>query len=177
MVTVPVCGDYNGIKNVNKRHQKTRAHGGRFSVGEKDVDLTAKVSTEPDITRLGRSGPKPAHERTADEDVDIVDWERVAATDDFDDLVRMRARFLIPATVFFLAYYFTLLVLVGFFPDLMSKTVPGLEPVNFAYLFAVSQFAMVAFVTWAYLRAAKKFDVLAGKIAHDALATEGAQKS
>ena len=148
-----------------------------MSEKEKDVDLTAEVSADPDVTRLGRSGPKPPHERTADEDIDIVDWNRVAVTGAFEDLVKSRARFLIPATIFFLVYYFTLLVLVGFFPEMMSATVPGLEPVNFAYLFALSQFAMVGFVTWAYLRAAKKFDALAANIRRDALSFGSDEKA
>ena len=94
-------------------------------MSDKDLDLTAEVSSESDVTRLGRSGPKPAHEQTADEDVDIVDWERVASTADFAALVQARARFLIPATIFFLVYYFSLLIVVGFFPDLMSTPVFG----------------------------------------------------
>ena len=139
-------------------------------MSDKDRDLTTEVSAETDVTRLGRAGAKPPHEQTADEDIDVVDWDRVAATSAFAELVRARARFLIPATVFFLAYYLTLLVLVGFFPELMSATVPGLAPVNLAYLFALSQFAMVGVVTWAYLRAAKKFDARAAAISEEALA-------
>lgn len=145
-------------------------------MSDKDLDLTTEVSSEADVTRLGRSGPKPDHERTADEDVDIVDWERVASTADFAALVQARARFLIPATIFFLIYYFALLILVGFFPDLMSTPVPGLGPVNLAYLFAISQFAMVGFVTWAYLRAAKNFDAIATKIRDDALSNRSEAK-
>lgn len=141
-------------------------------MSDKDLDLTTEVSSEPDVTRLGRSGSKPAHERTADEDIDIVDWERIASTGDFASLVRARARFLIPATIFFLTYYFTLIVLVGFFPDLMSTTIPGLGPVNLAYLFALSQFVMVGFVTWAYLRAARNFDAIAAKICREALSAQ-----
>ncbi|MEM7192967.1 MAG: DUF485 domain-containing protein [Pseudomonadota bacterium] len=138
-------------------------------MGDKDLDLTTDVGAGPDVARLGREGPEPAHEQTADEDIDVVDWDRVAATPDFASLLRVRARFLIPATVFFMVYYFTLLVAVGFFPELMSKTIPGLGPMNLAYLFALSQFAMVGVVTFAYLRAAKRFDVLATKIRNEAL--------
>ena len=138
-------------------------------MSKKDLDLTTSVGAETDVTRVGRASTPPPHEQTADEDIDVVDWDRVAATSDFETLVASRTRFLIPATIFFLVYYFTLLVLVGFFPEVMSQTVPWLGPVNLAYLFALSQFAMVGVVAFAYLRHAKRLDALAAKIRREAL--------
>ena len=89
-------------------------------------------------------------------------WERVADSDDFKDLMAAKARFVIPATLFFVVYYFALPVLVGYAPQVMSRPVIG--PVNLAYLFALSQF----FVAWGlaalYVRAAGKFDRIAKRI-------------
>ena len=144
-------------------------------MSKKDLDLTTSVSAETDVTRVGRTEAPPPHEQTADEVIDVVDWDRVASTNDFKTLVDLRARFLIPATIFFLAYYFTLLVLVGFFPEVMSRTVSWLGPVNLAYLFALSQFAMVGLVAYAYLRHAKRFDALAAKIRREALVSSGSK--
>lgn len=144
-------------------------------MSKKDLDLTTSVSAETDVTRVGRTEAPPPHEQTADEDIDVVDWDRVASTNDFKTLVDLRARFLIPATIFFLAYYFALLVLVGFFPEVMSRTVSWLGPVNLAYLFALSQFAMVGLVAYAYLRHAKRFDALAAKIRREALVSSGSK--
>ena len=160
-----------------KRCQTTHApRGGLYRVSNKDLDLTTEVSAETDVSRIGRSGATPSHERTADEDLNVVDWDRVAASSDFETLVKSKARFLIPATIFFLTYYFTLLVLVGFFPEMMSSTISWLGPVNVAYVFALSQFVMVGLVTWAYLREAKSFDALAAKVRSDALSTGGNKK-
>ncbi|MFN2424997.1 MAG: DUF485 domain-containing protein [Candidatus Binatia bacterium] len=123
-----------------------------------DRDLSPIVGIATDVARLGHSGPVPAHEQTADEDIDVVDWERVAAMPEFTALMKAKAAFVVPATVFFLVYYFALLVLVGWFPDLMRRRV---GPVNLAYLFALSQFFMAWTVAFVYLRKAAQFDAQA----------------
>ena len=90
------------------------------------------------------------------------DWDRVAAHSEFRDLMVAKARFIVPATMFFVVYYFALPVLVGYAPELMSKPVWG--PVNIAYLFALSQFFMAWGVAWLYLRAAARFDAKAKSV-------------
>ncbi len=73
-----------------------------------------------------------------------------------------KARFIIPATLFFVIYYFTLPVLVGYAPQFMSTRVWG--PVNLAYLFALSQFFVAWIVAALYLRAANRFDAAAKRV-------------
>lgn len=126
-------------------------------------DLTPLVGAETDVAPLGRSAPKPAHELTADEDRDPVDWHAIEATAQFRTLLAARARFVVPAGVFFIVYYFALPVLVGYAPGLMSVRVWG--PLNLAYLFALSQFAMAWIVAALYLRAASRWDRMAAGIA------------
>ena len=126
-----------------------------------DRDLTPAVSAETDVARLGHSGPPPAHEQTADEDADVVDWDRVAAMEQFKALLRAKTAFIVPAMLFFVVYYFALPVLVGWFPELMEKR---LGPVNVAYVFALSQFFMAWAVAFVYLRKAAKFDEQARQI-------------
>jgi uncharacterized membrane protein (DUF485 family) len=89
-------------------------------------------------------------------------WDRVAAMDEFRSLLKARVRFVVPATIFFVVYYFALPISVGYFPHIMDK--PVLGPVNIAYLFALSQFFMAWIIAWLYLRAAKKFDILSEQI-------------
>lgn len=93
-----------------------------------------------------------------------TDWERIAHTDGFKDLMAAKARFIVPATVFFLVYYFALPYLVGYHPELMRREVIG--PVNVAYLFALSQFFMAWILAALYVRAAKRFDGMAHKLVH-----------
>jgi len=126
-----------------------------------DRDLTPEVSAETDVARLGHTSPPPAHEQTADEDADVVDWDRVAAMEQFKALLRAKVAFIVPATLFFVVYYFALPVLVGWFPELMEQR---LGPVNVAYVFALSQFFMAWAVAFVYLRKAAKFDEEARQI-------------
>ena len=69
-----------------------------------------------------------------------------------------KRRFIVPATVFFIAYYFALPILVGYFPGVMDRDVVG--NINLAYLFALSQFVMAWVVMWLYVRRARHFDAL-----------------
>lgn len=124
-------------------------------------DQTPLVGSATDVAPLGRGGAKPAHELTADEDADVADWDRVAAEEDFKGLLASKRRFIVPATVFFVVYYFALPVLVGYAPGLMDTRVLG---VNIAYLFALSQFFMAWAVAALYVRAAGGWDETAHRI-------------
>ncbi len=95
----------------------------------------------------------------------MTDWDAIAAHEDFRALRRAQARFIVPAMIFFVVYYFALPILVGTAPALMETEVLGV--VNLAYLFALSQF----FMAWGialYVRAARRWDVAARKIREDA---------
>src|SRR5579871_3173429 len=85
-----------------------------------------------------------------------TDWDIVARNAEFKDLMAAKARFIVPATLFFIVYYFALPLLVGFAPQLMSTPVIG--PVNLAYLFALSQFFVAWLIAFLYIRAANRFD-------------------
>ena len=118
-------------------------------------DFTPETAAPTDIAPLGRSGDKPAHERTADEDRAGADWHAIAADADFKKLLAAKARFIIPASVFFIVYYFALPVLVGWFPELMKTKVGS---VNLAYLFALSQFFMAWTIAAFYVAKAAGWD-------------------
>ena len=95
-------------------------------------------------------------------EADQIEWDRVAASKEFNDLMATKNVFIIPAFVFFLVYYFALPVLVGYAPQFMSTKVVG--NVNLAYLFALSQFFMAWTIAWLYVKAADDFDKLAKDI-------------
>lgn len=123
---------------------------------KKPGDPTPEVGAATDIAPVGRGQSKPPHERTADEDLDVVDWEKVAAMGEFKALLAAKRRFILPATIFFILYYFALPILVGYAPELMKTKVIG--SVNLAYLFALSQFFMAWIIAALYMRAAGRFD-------------------
>ena len=95
-------------------------------------------------------------------EADKTEWDRIAETREFKDLMAIKKTFIIPAFVFFIVYYFLLPILVGYAPQFMATKVIGV--VNLAYLFALSQFFMAWTVAWLYVKAANNFDRLATDI-------------
>jgi uncharacterized membrane protein (DUF485 family) len=125
-------------------------------------DPTPIVAAPTDVAPLSHALPKPPHERTADEDAGAIDWERLAASDRFRALLKAKRRFIVPAMIFFIVYYFALPVLIGYARPFMETRVWG--PVNLAYLFALSQFFMAWIIAALYVRAAARFDRMAAGI-------------
>jgi uncharacterized membrane protein (DUF485 family) len=124
-------------------------------------DLTPESAAPTDIAPLGRGGAKPQHEQTASED-ESRDWDGIAADPDFKKLLASKAKFIIPSTIFFLVYYFALPILVGWLPGLMSIKVWG--DMNWAYLFALSQFFMAWILAFIYVGVAAGWDKQASVI-------------
>jgi uncharacterized membrane protein (DUF485 family) len=101
-----------------------------------------------------------------------VDWDAAANSPEFEELVTQKRRFVVPATVFFLTWYFGFIILAGVAPDFMGEKV--VEGVTIGYLFALSQFIMVWVLAAMYLRRADKvFDPLAAKAAERAIQGSG----
>ncbi len=104
-----------------------------------------------------------------------VDWDAAANSTEFKELITQKRRFVVPATIFFLTWYFGFIVLAGVAPDFMGEKV--IEGVTIGYIFALSQFIMVWVLAAAYLRRADRvFDPLAEKAAAKAVEA-GAAKS
>jgi uncharacterized membrane protein (DUF485 family) len=101
--------------------------------------------------------PTPPHAPPPDP-APLAAWSQLEAEPQFRELVAAKRRFILPATVFFIVYYFALPILVGYYPGLMDRDVVG--NINLAYLFALSQFAMAWVVMWLYVRRARHFDAL-----------------
>ena len=89
-------------------------------------------------------------------------WDRIHNSPDYQRMIAQRTRFVVAATVFFIVFYFALPVLVGYWPELMSREVWGV--VNWAYLFAFSQFLMAWALAYLYMRVAGRFDRMSEKI-------------
>jgi uncharacterized membrane protein (DUF485 family) len=92
----------------------------------------------------------------------ISQWDRIAASQQFKDLMATKKMFIVPAFIFFVVYYFLLPVLVGYAPAFMSTKVMG--NVNIAYLFALSQFFVAWVIAALYVKAANDFDRLSNDI-------------
>jgi len=91
-----------------------------------------------------------------------VNWDALEAKPEFRSLLSRKARFIISATVFFMAYYLALPILVGYFPDLMKTKIWG--EVSLAYVFALSQFFMAWIMAFVYVRIATGWDKSAASV-------------
>ncbi|HWL52015.1 MAG TPA: DUF485 domain-containing protein [Chthoniobacteraceae bacterium] len=105
--------------------------------------------------------PAASRTRTAEEERQHADWDAIAATPEFQALLRRKAVFIISGSCFFLAYYFALPVLVGWFPEWMKRP---LGPINLAYAFALSQFVMAWALAAIYVKVAARWDEAAEAI-------------
>jgi uncharacterized membrane protein (DUF485 family) len=112
-----------------------------------------------------RGKPAAAHDGASES----IDWVRAERSPEFRELIARRKRFVLPATVFFLAWYFGFIILAGYAPDFMGESV--YEGLTVGYVLALSQFVMVWGLGWLYLRKAdREFDPLAERAAR--VATE-----
>jgi uncharacterized membrane protein (DUF485 family) len=85
------------------------------------------------------------------------EWVRVERTQAFKELIRQKKAFIIPATIFFVIFYFGLPVLTGF-TTLLDVQVVG--SISLAYLYAFAQFAMTWILMHLYLSRANRWDEL-----------------
>ena len=96
------------------------------------------------------------------ENLSQAEWDRLATAPKFRNLVKAKKLFLIPAVLSFLAYYFSLQILLGCAPRFMSIRVFGV--LNVAYVFGVSEIVVGWVVALLYVKAARNFDEAAKDI-------------
>ena len=87
-------------------------------------------------------------------------WDTLAAEPEFRALVRARRWFVIPATIFFVAFYLALPLSIGLAPEVMSRPIGHL---TWAYLFALAQIGMGWILLAVYLWRSKAFDLQAAR--------------
>jgi len=98
-----------------------------------------------------------------------IDWVAAERSPEFRELIRRKKSFVLPATVFFLAWYFGFIILAGYAPDFMGEQFIT-DGLTVGYTLALSQFVMVWVLGWMYMRkAAREFDPLAQDAAREAL--------
>jgi uncharacterized membrane protein (DUF485 family) len=101
-----------------------------------------------------------------------VDWEAIERSPEFRELITARRRFVLPATIFFLAWYIGFILLAGYAPDFMARSV--YQGLTVGYCLALTQFVMVGVLGIMYLRRAERvYDPLAERVVRRALASTG----
>ena len=97
-----------------------------------------------------------------------IDWKAVEQSPEFQELIAARRRFVLPATIFFLAWYIGFVLLAGYAPDFMAGSV--YQGLTVGYCLALTQFVMVFVLGYWYLRRADTvYDPLAAKVVEKAL--------
>jgi len=95
-----------------------------------------------------------------------IDWEEIERSDAFQELVRKRKAFVLPGTIFFLAWYMGFILLTAYAEDFMAERIS--EGLTVGYVLALTQFLMVLVLGLLYLRkSANVFDPLAEKAIED----------
>ena len=89
-----------------------------------------------------------------------IDWEAIERSPEFQELVRKRKSFVLPGTIFFLAWYMGFILLTAYAEDFMAERVTG--GLTVGYCLALTQFLMVLVLGLLYLRKSEnEFDPLA----------------
>jgi uncharacterized membrane protein (DUF485 family) len=108
--------------------------------------------------RPGQAEPASATGQTSD--TARIDWTAIEREPEFRELVQTRRAFVVPATIFFLAWYMGFIVLTAVAPDFMGERV--YEGLTVGYCLALTQFVMVVVLGIWYLRKSEQvFDPLA----------------
>jgi uncharacterized membrane protein (DUF485 family) len=125
--------------------------------------------TEPHATTAGRGGA-PAEEATlAGDRQSEIDWIAAERSPEFRDLVKKKKAFVVPATIFFLAWYLGFILLAGYAPDFMGREFIT-DGLTVGYALALSQFVMVwGLAAWYLRKSDRVFDPLAKRAAQRAL--------
>ena len=125
----------------------TEAHGADAGRGEGSGD--------------GESGGSARHSN--------IDWIAAERSSEFQQLVKRKKAFVLPATLFFLSWYFGFIILAGYAPDFMGEEFL-FDGFTIGYALALTQFVMTWVLGAWYLRKAdKEFDPLAARAAEVAL--------
>ena len=93
-----------------------------------------------------------------------VDWEAVEQSPEFRELVAAKRKFVLPRVIFFFTWYAAFVLLAGYAEGFMNERIH--EGLTVGYVLALTQFIMVWYLAWEYLRKADKyFDPLEEKVA------------
>ena len=98
-----------------------------------------------------------------------IEWTAVEQSPEFRELVRRKRSFVVPATIFFLAWYFGFIILAGYAPDFMGREFLT-DGLTVGYVLALSQFIMTwGLGAWYLRKADSEFDPLAERAREVAL--------
>ncbi|GKS13833.1 membrane protein [Paenibacillus chitinolyticus] len=90
-----------------------------------------------------------------------LNYTEIAQSGQFQALLKRKRQFILPLSLFFFAFYFTLPILTSYTTVLNT---PAFGSVSWAWVFAFAQFIMTWVLCILYSRRAAKFDVMVQQI-------------
>ncbi len=128
------------------------------------------MADQPGSPGDGQAAQRPTEEGRAEPfDRTSVDWEAAENSAEFKELIKKKKSFVLPATIFFFAWYFGFILLAGYAPDFMGSTFLA-EGLTVGYVLALTQFVMTWVLAGLYVsRASRDFDPLAKRAAEKAI--------
>lgn len=84
-----------------------------------------------------------------------LDYSKIVQSSSFQQLLREKRKFIIPWSIFFLVFYFTLPILTSY-SSVLNKT--AFESISWAWVFGAAQFIMTWVLCMIYTKRASKFD-------------------
>lgn len=83
-----------------------------------------------------------------------VDWEAAVRDPAFQQLMRSRRRFVVPATIGAVGWLLLWLVLLAYAPDFMGSSL--YSGLTVGYALGLSQYALAWIIAWRYLRKSRR---------------------
>jgi uncharacterized membrane protein (DUF485 family) len=93
-----------------------------------------------------------------------TDWRVIEESPEFRELTSRKRAFVVPATIFFMVWYFGFIALCGYAPDFMGREFLT-DGLTVGYVLALTQFVMSWALAAMYVRRANRvFDPLAARV-------------
>lgn len=89
------------------------------------------------------------------------DYSKIVQSAPFQKLMHEKKKFILPLSLFFLAFYFTLPILTSYTSALNE---PAIGSISWAWVFAFAQFIMTWTLCILYSKKAAKFDKLVNNV-------------
>ena len=106
---------------------------------------------------------------------DRIDWVAAERSPEFKELIRAKRSFVVPAVIFFFAWYFGFVLLAGYAESFMGESI--YQGFTVGYALALSQFVMTWVLgVWYVRKADREWDPLARRAAERAISREEANR-
>ncbi|WP_230128274.1 DUF485 domain-containing protein [Bacillus sp. CECT 9360] len=93
-----------------------------------------------------------------------IDYTKVVHSSSFKELMHKKKKFIIPMSIFFMVFYFTLPILTAYSTVLNQ---PAFASISWAWVFAFAQFIMTVTLCMIYTRKAREFDEIVEKVSKE----------